>query len=106
MVNIEDQGILKLVQKEGAAFMHYLKNGDVLNTLTLGDSGKVIGIKNDGVGQVGFTMKPTEFFDVEVSINDDKAAAKELFDKMLDLNFTHFKTYSEDIVILEIKLKK
>ena len=106
MLNIEDQGILKLVQKEGAAFMHYLRNGDVLNTLTLSDSGKVAQIKADGTGKVGFTMKPTEFYDAEVSINPDKEAAKALFDKMLDLNFTHFKTYSEDIVILEIKVKK
>lgn len=106
MLKIEEQGIIKLVQKDGSAFMHYLLNGDKLNSLTLADSTKVAEIKKNNSAKLGFTMKPTEFFDVEVSINSDKAEVKSLFDKMLELNFTHFKTYSEDLVILEIKVNQ
>lgn len=106
MLKLEEQGIIKLVHKDGSAFMHYLLNGDKLNSLTLADSTKVSDIKIENKAKVGFTMKPTEFYDVEISINQNKDEVKALFDKMLDLNFTHFKTYSEDLVILETKVNQ
>ena len=104
MNDIEDKGIIKIIHNGQSAFMHYLLDGDKLTSLTLGDSEKVADFKKENSLELGFGMKPENFNKAVVHIDEDKDRAKKLFDTMLDLKFTHFKTYTDNLVVLEIGL--
>ena len=100
---IADKGVLTMVQSGRSAMMHYVKSENGVKSLTLGNSGKVADLLVDNKVQLQLE-KNGALVDAEVSIITDKDKVKSVFDAMLSMNSTHFKEYTEDIVILDMQL--
>lgn len=70
-------------------------------SLTQGSSNKVSKINEDNKVSLAFGKN---IVDSSVNIVEDKILVKDLFDKLLNMNFTHYKNYSDDLVILEMSI--
>lgn len=102
---ISDKGLVRLVQGNKTTTLHYIKDVNKVLSLTLGSSEKVKLIKTDSNIKLGFALKSNDSVDYTAKIIDDKKIVKKLFDTMLTNKFTHYKKYSDDLVILEMTSK-
>lgn len=104
--DINEKGLLKLKQGEKESAMHYLLESDnSLISLTLGNSNKIAKVNQNPKVELGFSMKPKDFIRANAEVISDTKHAKVLFNKMLEMKFTHFKKWSDDLVILKFKLQ-
>lgn len=104
-MKITEKGFVKLLQNEKETTLHYIQSDDKLLALTLKTSDKVNAINNNIPAQLSFAKKDrTNFIDANIKIIHNQATVKQVFDQMLALNFTHFKAYSNDLVVLEITM--
>lgn len=106
-MEITEKGIIKLIQGEKETTLHYIQSDDKLLALTLKSSQKVQAIHNHIPAQLSFAKKDrTNLIDADIQVIENKTVVKQVFDQMLALNFTHFKTYNDNLVVLEITMKK
>lgn len=104
-MEITEKGIIKLIQGEKETSLHYIQSDNKLLALTLGSSEKVSLLKKDTPVKLSFAKKDrTNLIDADVKVIEKKETVKQVFDQMLALNFTHFKKYSDELVVLEIKV--
>ncbi|MGL4662879.1 MAG: hypothetical protein ACRCV7_04305 [Culicoidibacterales bacterium] len=104
-MEITEKGFVKLLQDEKETTLHYIQSDDKLLALTLKTSDKVDAINNNIPTQLSFAKKDqTNLIDANIKIIHNQATVKQVFDQMLALNFTHFKAYSNDLVVLEITM--
>lgn len=100
--NIDERGFVKLKQINHETTMHFIKMKDSsLVSLTLSDSTKVNNIKTNNKAEVVFDRNSDNYIPVTVEVIDEKSISKEIFDIMLDNNFTHFKQWDDNIVTLK-----
>ncbi len=104
MVDIKDKGYVKLMLDGKASTLHYIKDEKKVYSLTLNGSKKVAKINENSSAKLLFSKNIDEAVESKVNIISDKEKVKSLFDKLLDMNFTHYKEYSDDLVILEMPL--
>lgn len=104
MLEIKDKGYVKLLLDGKASTLHYLKDDNSVYSLTLNTSNKVGKINKNNNVKLLFSKNIDEAVESKVNIISDKAQVKALFDKLLDLNFTHYKKYDDDLVVLEMSL--
>jgi len=103
MINeFDDKGIFKIDQNGTIATMHYVYAGGKYYSLTLAGSKKVERLNTDKSLSMIFMSKNNETKVAEAVIIDDKDVVKDLFDRMIAIEFCHFKKYSDDLVIMEI----
>lgn len=104
-MEITEKGFVKLLQHEKETTLHYIKSDDKLLALTLKTSDKVDAINNNIPAQLSFAKKDrTNLIDANIKIIHNQATVKQVFNQMIALNFTHFKTYNNDLVVLEITM--
>ncbi|MBN2617651.1 MAG: hypothetical protein JXR64_04990 [Spirochaetales bacterium] len=99
--SIEANEVIKINQDGLEAMMHGLKSNGFFYTLTLKDSSKVERLKD--TNKLKFSFKNSDLITGEAEIIENKDLVKELFNKMLELNFTHFKIFNDNLVIFKIK---
>ncbi|QEN03174.1 hypothetical protein EW093_00135 [Thiospirochaeta perfilievii] len=104
MSEIKEQGFVKLLLDGSVATLHYLKAGDKILSLTQQGSKKVDLLKKDNSAKLVVNNDSTNIIDSKITINENKDDVKKLFDELLGLNFTHYKEYSDDLVILEMSI--
>ncbi len=100
-----DKGLIKLEQGEKVTTLHYIKDGNKFFSITKGQSAKVQLLKIDEKVKLGFAMKSADVVDASANVITDKKRVKDVFDIMLDKKFTHYKKYSDDLVLLEMSIK-
>jgi general stress protein 26 len=101
---LSEKGIVKLVHEKSDANLHYIREGNKLVALTLGTSNKIKRIIDNDEMKLAFANSSKDFIDTKVSIVKDQKKIKMQFNKMLEMNFTHFKKYNDDLVILELDI--
>jgi general stress protein 26 len=100
-----DKGLIKLEQGKKTTTLHYIKDDNKFFALTKAESEKVGLIKSDGNVRLGFAMKSNDFIKSSAKIISDKKIVKDVFDTMLEKKFTHYKKYTDDLVLLEMSVK-
>lgn len=104
-MEITDKGFVKLIQGEKETTLHYIQSNNKLLALTEKASEKVVLIQNNTPSQLSFAKKDrTNLIDVDIQIIEKEGQVKQVFDQMLALNFTHFKKYTDGLVVLELKM--
>lgn len=101
---MEEKGLVKLEQGNKVSTLHYIKDNNKILSLTKSGSEKVELIQQDKNVKLGFAMKSSDSVDSTATIISDKNRVKDIFDKMLDNKFTHFKKYSDDLVLIEMSI--
>lgn len=100
--DIEDKGIITIVQDELKSVMHYAESDSRLYSLTLKDTEKVKKLESDRNVKVTFA-KDKKTIDAVAEIIDDRSIVRDFYDRMNELKFNYFKEYSEELVIIEMK---
>ncbi len=54
--------------------------------------------------KLGFSLKSENQSDAKAVVIKDNSRIKAIYNKMLDMRFTHYKKYSDDLVVLEISV--
>lgn len=102
--DIKDRAIIKIEQKGSEAMMHSVNIEDNYYSLTLGASEKVKKLEEDSSLNFIFTKNSSEVLKASAKVISDKEVVKDLFDRLLDINFTHFKQWDDDLVVMEFSL--
>eukprot|EP01156_Anaeramoeba_ignava_P004677 Anaeramoba_ignava/a234474_3.p1 GENE.a234474_3~~a234474_3.p1 ORF type:complete len:119 (+),score=18.68 a234474_3:38-394(+) len=102
MKEIKESGFVKILIDGSAPTLHYIYDNNKVYSLTLSGSNKVGKIKNNNKAKIVLNNDSENALESEISIIDNKDRVKELFNKMLEMDFTHFKEFDDDIVILEM----
>jgi hypothetical protein len=104
MIDIKDKGYVKLMLDGKASTLHYIKDNNNVYSLTLSSSKKVAKINENIESKILFGKNIDDAIDTKINIISEKAEVKDLFDKLLDMKFTHYKKYNDDLVVLEMPL--
>ncbi len=99
---MEEKGFLTLKIDNYKAKMHYILREDKTICITLGSSQKVELIRDNKKTQIAYGMLSENFVDTKVNVNEDKNLVKEVFTEMSALKHNHYKTWNDDLVILEL----
>lgn len=102
--DIKDKAIIKIDQRGTEAMMHSVNIGDKYYSLTLGNSDKVKKLEEDSNLNFIFTQNSSEVLQANAKVISDTNIVKDLFDRLLDINFTHFKQWDDDLVIMEFSI--
>lgn len=99
----KNKGILKYKSTNSKGPMHYITFNNHVYTLTLGTSNKVKDINQTNTLNIAPALLSRSFENTTVEVIKDSNKVKEVFDYMLDNKHTHFKTWSDDLVALQIQ---
>lgn len=106
-MTITEKGFVKLIQDDKETTLHYIQSDGKLLALTSGSSEKVALIKKYIPTKLSFAKKDrTHLIDTDIKVIENKGMVKQVFDQMATLNFSHFKVYSDELVVLEITMSK
>lgn len=104
-MEITDKGFVKLIQGEKETTLHYIKSGGKLLALTEKTSEKIVALENNVPSQLSFAKKDrTNLITAHIQIIEKETDVKRVFEQMLALNFTHFKKYTDGLVVLEMTM--
>lgn len=98
---MREKGILKFKGAESKGAMHHIQYNGKKVSITMSDSRKVKHINENGTIGIAPNLLSRKFEDTKVSVVNDKAYAKAVFDYMTSLKHNHYKKYDEKLVVLE-----
>lgn len=101
---IEEKGIMTIIQGDLESMMHYAKSDSKIYSLTKKDTEKVKKVLVENSAKVKFAKGNKDIVKGTITLIDDKEIVIDFFKRMSDLNCNYFKEYTEDLLILEINI--